>query len=146
MVIIHDDIILVFPKIAQETSIFHIRHDNGWSTSNAHTHTNQGHHIGMVKVFHLQNFICHVVYIIYCEKTCPNQKPQSEHNNYSCHELIINEPHLPEEASLDVMQCHPVRRSYDTRPHQLRWGDRGKGNCSLIQEKHSGGSPYPYSR
>ena len=86
LVIIHDDISLVFPKIAQETSIFHIRHDNGWSTSNAHTHTNQGHHIRMIKVFHLQNFICHVVYIVHCEKTCWTKK---DHHVYCNHFLRV---------------------------------------------------------
>ena len=70
LVITCGDILLVFPEVAQETSIFHIRHDNGLSTSNAHTHTNQGHHIGMVKEFHLSYFICHVVDVIHCEKTC----------------------------------------------------------------------------
>ena len=81
LVITSGDISLVSPEVAQETSIFHIRHDNRWATSNAHTHTNQGHHIGMVKVFHLQNFICHVVHIIHCEKTCPTKKDHDSEAN-----------------------------------------------------------------
>ena len=66
-------------------------------------------------------------------------------NSYT---LTINEPHLPKnEIGLYVMQSHPLRRTANTKAHQLCWGDWEMGtaiSCYLMHRMQSGG--WPYSR
>ena len=56
-----------FLEVVQETAISHEWHDNRHSWASIKTHTEQRHHIGMLKVLHLYNF-CHQTFNVSCRK------------------------------------------------------------------------------